>query len=86
MVGIDIDTGQIHGIGSPPTAKRRVWVPVQQRMCALKLPLSVFRLLMETGFRIQNDGGDVAAIGGATVTSRAVSSAVRTAGGYFSGV
>ena len=83
MVGIELDSGKIAGIGvtthsETPGLGSRAATDVRFKTSFVGLPVAD-----SDKIQIGNDGGDVAAIGGATVTSRAVSSAVRTAGAIF---
>jgi Na+-translocating ferredoxin:NAD+ oxidoreductase subunit G len=83
MVGIDIDTAQIHGIGitthsETPGVGSRAATDVRFKSSFIGIPLT-----QDDRIRIQDDGGAIAVIGGATVTSRAVSAAVRQASSIF---
>ncbi len=83
MVGIDMETGLIHGIGvtthsETPGVGSRAETDVRFKTSFEGLPVTD-----EEQVRIGDDGGEVAAIGGATVTSRAVSLAVRRAGNLY---
>lgn len=83
MVAIDLDTGNIYGIGvtthsETPGVGSRAETDVRFKASFVGLPVTD-----EDKVRIQDDGGEVATIGGATVTSRAVSLAVRRAGSLY---
>lgn len=83
MVGIDIDTGRIHGIdvtthSETPGVGSRAETDVRFKMSFVGLPVTD-----EEKIRIQDEGGEISTIGGATVTSRAVALAVRRAGNIF---
>ncbi len=83
MVGINLDTGEIHGIGvtthsETPGVGARAETDVRFKNSFAGIPVTA-----EDKIQIGDDGGDIAAIGGATVTSRAVSLAVRRAGNIF---
>lgn len=83
MVGINMETGQIHGVGvtthsETPGVGARAETDVRFKTSFEGLPVTD-----DEQVRIGDDGGEVAAIGGATVTSRAVSLAVRRAGDLY---
>ncbi len=83
MVGVKIDTGEIYGIdvtthSETPGVGARAETDIRFKTSFVGIPI-----IDEEKIQIGDDGGDIAAIGGATVTSRAVSLAVRRAGKIF---
>lgn len=83
MVGVEIETGNIIGIGvtthsETPGIGSRAETDVRFKSSFVGLPV-----IAENRIRLQDEDGAIAAIGGATVTSRAVVTAVRRAGSLF---
>ncbi|MGM0404231.1 MAG: RnfABCDGE type electron transport complex subunit G [Thermodesulfobacteriota bacterium] len=83
MVGVNIDSGEIYGIdvtthSETPGVGARAETDIRFKTSFEGIPVAD-----EEKIQIGDDGGDIAAIGGATVTSRAVSLAVRRAGNIF---
>ncbi len=83
MVGINIETGEIAGIGitthsETPGVGSRAESDVRFLTSFVGIPV-----VEEDKIRIGDDGGDVANIGGATVTSRGVCTAVRRVGNAY---
>ncbi|MFO8113163.1 MAG: RnfABCDGE type electron transport complex subunit G [Desulfosalsimonadaceae bacterium] len=83
MVGVNIDSGEIYGIdvtthSETPGVGSRAETDIRFKTSFEGIPVAD-----EEKIQIGDDGGDIAAIGGATVTSRAVSLAVRRAGNIF---
>ena len=83
MVGINMESGRIHGIdvtthSETPGVGSRAETDVRFKTSFEGLPVTD-----DEKIRIGDEGGEIAAIGGATVTSRAVSLAVRRAGNLY---
>ena len=83
MVGVNMETGQIHGVGvtthsETPGVGSRAETDIRFKTSFVGLPVTD-----EDKVRIQNDGGAIANIGGATITARAVALAVSRAGSLY---
>ncbi len=83
MVGFELDSGKIAGIGvtthsETPGVGSRAETDVRFKTAFVGLPATD-----EEKLQIQDDGGAIGAMGGATVTSRAVTLAVRRAANLF---
>lgn len=83
MVGVNVETGNIVGIGitthsETPGVGSRAATDVRFQQSFVGIPVTD-----DGRIRLGDDDGDIGTIGGATITSRAVASAVRRAGSVF---
>ncbi len=84
MVGVDVETGNIAGVGvtthseTPGIGSRAKSEP--------DLASRFKGLLVAETFKVKKDGGQIDAIGGATVTSRGVCAAATNAGEIYAGL
>lgn len=82
MVGVDVETDRIHGIGitthsETPGVGSRAETDVRFQRSFVGIPVTDEERIMV------GDGGDIANIGGATITARGVATAVRRAGSLY---
>ena len=80
MVGFELETGDVVGIGVTTLAETP---GVGTRVTEESFTLQFRGLPGDTVFKVKKDGGDIDGISGATISSRAVAEAIARANAFF---